>query len=140
MDGGFVRGRDAAPRPSADGPIPVGSLVILFTGWQELWDDPVAFLGGGGDGRHFPGLAPEAARWLLVDRSVAGIGIDTHGVDGGQDTQYRTNSVVLEHDAIVLENLTNLHQLPATGATIVIGVLRLAAGSGSPASVLAFVP
>jgi kynurenine formamidase len=37
----------------------------------------------------------------------------------------------------VLENLTNLDQLPPKDITLMIGILRLRGGSGSPASVLA---
>ncbi len=33
---------------------------------------------------------------------------------------------------IVLENLTNLEQLPPTGTSLVIGILCLKGGSGSP--------
>jgi kynurenine formamidase len=50
------------------------------------------------------------------------------------------NRLALEQPRIVLENLTNLDQLPPTGAVMVIGILRLKGGSGSPASVLALVP
>ena len=71
---------------------------------------------------------------------LSGVGIDTHGVDPGQDESYATNTQVLAQQGIVLENLTNLDDLPATGTTLVIGVLKLENGSGSPVSVLAFVP
>jgi kynurenine formamidase len=47
---------------------------------------------------------------------------------------------MLDQPRIVLENLTKLELLPPTGTTLVIGLLRLAGGSGSPASVLALVP
>lgn len=121
--------------------IPAGSLVVAFTGWQDRWTDPTAFFGEDADGGlHFPGFDGDATEWLLAERAIAGVGIDTHGVDPGQDEEYRTNTAVLAGNGVVLENLTNLDQVPATGATIVIGVLRLAGGSGSPASVLAFVP
>ena len=91
-------------------------------------------------GLHFPGFDGDTTRWLLAERHIAGVGIDTHGVDPGQDEEFSTNTAVLAGDGIVLENLTNLDQLPPTGATIAIGVLRLAGGFGSPVGVLAFVP
>jgi kynurenine formamidase len=77
---------------------------------------------------------------LLSQRQIAGVGIDTHGVDSGQDTTFATNLLVLEQPRIVLENLTNLDQLPAIGTILVIGVLRLLGGSGSPVAVLALLP
>lgn len=126
---------------SVHGQVPAGSLVLLYTGWQEKWTSPVAFFNqDAGGGLHFPGFAGPTTRFLLDHRGIAGAGIDTHGVDPGQDESYATNTQVLENNGIVLECLTNLDQLPPTGATLVLGVLRLKDGSGSPLSVMAFVP
>jgi len=123
------------------GTVPDGSVVLLDTGWASRWNDAAGFLNAGADGvLHFPGFSPELARVLIDERRVAGIGIDTHGVDGGRDQRFAVNALVLERRRLVLENLANLDQLPATGATLVIGLLRLRGGSGSPAAVLAFVP
>jgi kynurenine formamidase len=123
------------------GKVPAGSLALLHTGWQEKWDDPTAYLGDGGDGvLHFPGFGVQALGMLLTQRGSVGIGIDTHGVDGGRDTTFSINRKTLDRQRIVIENLRNLDQLPPLGATLVIGTLRLVGGSGSPASVLAFVP
>ncbi len=65
------------------------------------------------------------------------MGIDTHGVDSEQDNNLTTNCLVLAKQRIVLENLTNLEQLPPQGTTLVIGILRLRGGSGSTAAVMA---
>ncbi len=88
----------------------------------------------------FPGFAGETTKWLLEERKIRGVGIDTHGADPGLDTQYSTNIAVTKVKGVVLENLTNLDRMPATGATIVIGVPRLANGSGTPVAVTAFLP
>lgn len=127
------------------GRIPAGSVVLLFTGWQDKWDSPADYLGLTATGvepasRHFPGFGIAAARWLLAGRDVAGIGVDTAGVDGGRDDSFAVNRLLLAQPRIVLENLGNLHQLPPAGVTLVIGVLPLTGSSGSPASVLAFLP
>ena len=72
------------------------------------------------------------------------MGIDTHGLDGGyircQDQAFSINQLALNRPRIALENLANLDLLPPVGCTIVIGLLRLKDGAGSPASVIAFVP
>ena len=118
-----------------------GCVLLLYTGWQDKWDNPREFFGPDTEGvLHFPGFGIAAVRFLLEERGIAGIGIDTHGVDGGRDNTFAVNRLALEQPRIVLENLTNLDQLPATGAVMVIGILRLKGGSGSPASVLALVP
>lgn len=123
------------------GQIPAGTVVLLWTGWQAKWSDPVAFLNRDAQGNlHFPGFGGAAAQFLLQQRSIAGVGIDTHGVDPGADQTFVTNQQILQQQGIVLENLTNLDQLPPRGTTLVIGILRLQGGSGSPVSVLAFVP
>lgn len=118
-----------------------GSVVLLFTGWQSKWSDKAAFFNPDVSGElHFPGFGSEATQFLLSQRQIAGVGIDTHGVDSGQDITFATNRLVLEQPRIVLENLTNLDQLPAIGAILVVGVLRLKGGTGSPVGVLALLP
>ncbi|WP_077507343.1 cyclase family protein [Pseudomonas sp. A25(2017)] len=124
----------------AHGRIDQGSVVLFYTGWQALWDDPKRFINEDEKGPHFPGIGAATTKFLLEERHVAGVGIDTHGADPGQDTVYATNSQILAKDGIVLECLNNLDQLPAKGTTLVIGVLRLKEGSGSPVSVMAFIP
>ncbi|MCO5314659.1 MAG: cyclase family protein [Solirubrobacterales bacterium] len=124
-----------------NGEVPEGSVVLLDTGWSEKWDDPKAFFGFDAKGNmHFPGFGGDTTRFLLDQRKIAGVGIDTHGVDPSLDENYTTNTEVLRKNRIVLENLTNLDQLPATGSTIVIGALRLKGGSGTPAEVFGLVP
>ncbi|RCJ15181.1 cyclase [Nostoc sp. ATCC 43529] len=123
------------------GEIPADCVVILNTGWQKKWFDKNAFFNQDAEGiSHFPGFGSDAAQFLLEQRQIAGVGIDTHGVDPGQDSSFATNRLVLEQPRIVLENLTNLDQLPPLGTTLAIGILRLRGGSGCPVGVLAFVP
>ena len=129
---------DVAQWEGRHSPVPPSSLVLLSTGWQRYWDDPQRFFNAGGDGRmHTPGFGLEAARFLLEQRNAAGLGIDTHGVDAGADTGLSVSRMALARPALVLECLNNLHRLPPAGATVIVGRLPLAGGSGSPASVLA---
>jgi kynurenine formamidase len=123
------------------GQIAPGSVVLLFTGWQDNWQDEQAFLNPDAEGKlHFPSFGLEATQFLLAQRQIAGIGIDTHGVDSSLDETFAINRLVLAEPRIILENLTNLNQLPPTGTTLVVGILRLQDGSGSPVAVLALVP
>jgi kynurenine formamidase len=123
------------------GQIAPGSFVILFTGWEERWARPKAFINQDADGNlHFPGFAGDTTTWLLADRQISGVGIDTHGVDPGLDTSYATNTQIAEAHKIAIECMANLDQLPPTGTTLVLGPLGLRGGSGSPLSVMAFVP
>lgn len=123
------------------GLIPEGAVVLLYTGWQAKWGDAIAFFNRDVSGQaHFPGFGAEATHFLLEQRQIAGVGIDTHGVDPGYDLTFATNTQVLARSRLVLENLTNLDQIPPTGATLIIGILRLQNGSGSPAAVMALLP
>jgi kynurenine formamidase len=116
------------------------NLVLLYTGWQAKWDDEQAFFNRDDRGIcHFPGFGTAATQFLLEERSIAGIGTDTHGVDPGRDQSFAVNKLILEKQLIVLENLANLDLLPAAEFTLAIGIMRLLGGSGSPVSVLAFV-
>ena len=126
---------------SRHGGVPHGSLVLLLTGWSQYWTIPASYLGTDPDGElHFPGFRLEAASLLVNDRAVAGLGLDTAGLEPGVDGTLAVSRLVLSHPRIVLENLTNLHKLPPTGAVVVIGALKLEGGSGSPAAVTAFMP
>jgi kynurenine formamidase len=124
-----------------NGLIAPGSFVILFTGWEDKWDHPRAFINLDAHGNlDFPGFAGPTTKWLLAERQISGVGIDTHGVDPGLDTSYATNTQIAEAHKIAIECMANLDELPPTGSTLVLGPLRLRGGSGSPLSVMAFVP
>ncbi|ABC28412.1 predicted metal-dependent hydrolase [Hahella chejuensis KCTC 2396] len=123
------------------GVIPAGCIVLFYTGYQHFWKTPERFFNMDAQGvMHFPGLAAETAKYLLEERKVSGLGIDTHGVDPGFSVEHQVNCMTLAQSGIVLECLTNLDRLPPKGVTLAIGLLRLRGGSGSPVSVLAFIP
>ena len=131
---------DVTAWESRHGSIPADSIALLLTGWAERWPNPATYLGADANGGlHFPGFDPDAATLLLNERGVAGLGTDTAGVEPGNDITFSVSRLVLSQPRIILENLANLHQLPPTGALIVIGLLRLEDGSGSPAAVTALV-
>ena len=123
------------------GPFPEGSIALLFSGWSRKWHSPSAYLGTGEDGQlHFPGFGVDVASILIEDRRAAGLGTDTAGLEPGMDDSFSVSRLLLAQPRIALENLANLEQLPPTGSTILIGVLRLVGGSGSPAAVTALLP
>jgi kynurenine formamidase len=113
-----------------NGSIPSGALVLLVTGWDVRWGDSAAYLDLDSAGRsQAPSFGGEAAA-LLDKRGVLGLGIDAPGVAYAPATGYR----------LILENLTSLEQLPPTGATVVVGALKIQAAQTSPARVIALVP
>lgn len=123
------------------GPVPAGAVVALATGWERRWRDPDRYRNTGTDGvMHFPGYSPEVAEFLAAKRGVRALGIDTLSTDPGASTTFAQHKTFLAHGTYQIENLRNLDQVPATGATVIVGVLPIVDGSGGPARVLAIVP
>lgn len=132
---------DVQAYEKVNGVIPEHAMVIAFTGWQDRWNDPVAFFNqDANEVMHYPGISIEATEWLIKNRGLGGLGIDTHGVDPGSDETYATNTALLKNNRIHLENLAGLENMPAKGAWIVVGGVRNMNGSGSAATVLGFLP
>ena len=132
---------DVTEWESRHGQVPAGSIALLLTGWAERWSNPAHYLGADANGAlHFPGFSQDAAALLVNERGVAGLGTDTAGLEPGTDSTYTVSRLVLARPRIALENLANLHRLPPTGTMLVIGILRLTGGRGSPAAVTAFIP
>ncbi len=126
------------------GRIPDGAIVLLRTGWSSRWPDRKAYLGddtpGVATNLHFPAFGPEAATLLVSERHVSLIGLDTASVDIGQSRDFLVHRIVGAANVPGLENLTNLDQLPATGAFVMAMPMKIAQGSGAPARVIAFAP
>lgn len=119
------------------GRIPAGAGVLLCTGWDAFRDeDPGRYAG---DPLAFPGYGTDAAT-LLVERGVVGIGIDTLGVDAGYATDFDVHRITLPAGVWHLEGATGLAAVPPTGATLVVGALRLPGASGTPVRALALIP
>jgi kynurenine formamidase len=125
---------------AAHGRIPDGAAAFLRTGWEEFNRDPARYANAPGELR-FPGFGPDAARFLVDERDVAGLGVDTLGIDPGIATDFVVHRLISHPKGVWhLEGLTNLSQLPPLGAWVVVGVLKLTDGSGGPARVIALVP
>ncbi len=123
-----------------NGRIVDGAAILLRTGWEEFNTDLLRYAGTPGNLR-FPGFGVEAAKFLVSERNAAALGTDTLGIDTGAATSFPVHSQVSHPKGLWhLENLQNLKQLPPVGSWIVVGVLPLVGGSGSPARVIALVP
>ena len=121
-----------------NGRIMPGSLAVMNTGWHKKFHDPQAYVNQDEAGvLHFPGFSIAAAE-LLVERDVAGIGIDTLSLDPGNDLSFPVHKIILGAGKFQVENLNNLDALPATGAVAVIGVLPVKDASQAQARIFAF--
>jgi len=120
-------------------------MVLLRTGWSRYWPDRLKYLGTDARGAeavaqlHFPGLAPEAARWLVEHRGIKAIGIDTASIDHGQSTRFESHRALCAKNVPIFENVTNLDQLPPQGALVIALPMKIAGGSGGPLRIVAVV-
>lgn len=122
------------------GQIPARSLVILNTGWHQRFDTPEAYVNMDDENTmHFPGYHPDSAQ-VLIDRDIAGVGIDTLSLDYGASKSFGFHVGILKAGIYQIENLANLNALPATGATVMVGVLPVREGTQAQARVVAFMP
>jgi kynurenine formamidase len=122
------------------GPLGPRMIVLIRTGWGERWSEPARYRNADAKGvMHFPGVSPEASRYL-IDRGVRAIGIDTLSLDPGPSTTFAEHNQFLAAGGWHIENVAHLDQLPATGATLVVAPLPFRGGSGAPARVFAFLP
>lgn len=123
--------------------IPQGSIVLLQTGFSRFYPDKEKYLGTSERGEHavkelhFPGLSPDAAQWLVENRSITAIGIDTPSIDYGQSEYFKSHVILLSENIPAFENLTNLDLLPSTGFDIVALPMKIEGGSGAPLRIIA---
>jgi kynurenine formamidase len=128
------------------GEIPGDAMVLIRTGFSRRWPDAGRYLGTAERGAaavrnlHFPGLHPDAARWLVANRRIKAIGIDTASIDYGQSTLYESHRVLFERNLPAFENLTALERLPSRGAFVVALPMKIGGGSGAPLRAIAILP
>jgi len=128
------------------GRIQNGAIVLLDTGFARFWPSRKDYLGTelrgqeGVQALHFPGLHPEAAVWLVRERQVKAVGIDTASIDYGQSTKFETHVVLLSANVPVFENLANLDDLPDRGFDVIALPMKIAGGTGGPLRIIAIAP
>jgi len=117
------------------GALVTGDIVLFNFDWSAHWGlrpNGAQYL------RDWPGVAMDAAEYL-IEKSVAAIGVDTISPDTHE--AMRTNPIhplVLEKQVLIIENLTNLDQLPDFFLFVALP-LKIKGGSGSPVRAVAFV-
>ncbi len=126
-----------------NGQLPEGAIVLLRTGYGRHWGDRGQYLGTELTGPeavpelHFPGLAPAAAKWLVEERDVAAIGLDTPSIDHGQSTLFESHVTLFEAEIPAFENVANLDQLPDKDFLVVALPMKIEGGSGGPLRIIA---
>lgn len=122
-----------------NGRLPRGAAVLMHSGWEARVGSMQAFRNPDSSGvMHFPGFHPETVEFLLGERDVVGIGVDTLSLDFGASKDFKTHRVWLPRNRWGLEGLANLAKIPPSGALVFVGAPKVAEGSGGPSRVVAF--
>lgn len=141
----LVSTKDFQDWEAEHGQLAEGIIILVKTGHGQYWPDAEKYLGttekgpGAVPKLHFPGLDPEAATWLVENRKIKAIGLDTPSIDYGQSSDFMSHRILFKQNIPAFENVANLDKLPATGAYVVALPMKIKGGSGGPLRIAAFV-
>lgn len=129
------------------GKIPNGAWVIMDTGIDtKYYPDKKKVLGTDKTGEEaiaelsFPGFSVESAEFLIKERNITGVAIDTPSIDRGQSKDFKVHQILFAADKLALENIANLDKLPPSGAVLYAIPMLIKEGTGAPARVFAILP
>ena len=126
-----------------NGKIPDNTIVLLKTGYGKYWPDRIKYLGTDEKGAeavaklHFPGLHPDAASWLVKERHIKAVGIETASIDYGQSKLFKSHVILTENSIPIFENVANLEMLPDKDFTVIALPMKIKGGSGGPLRIIA---
>jgi kynurenine formamidase len=116
----------------------------MYSGWGQYWGDRKQYFGADEPGDvvnlHFPGFSKEAAEFLIKQRAVKAIGIDTPSIDHGPSRDFIVHQILGAANVPIFENIAALDRLPAKGATIYAIPMKIKGGSGAPLRIFAQLP
>lgn len=135
--------KDVQEWEKENGSIPTAAIVLFQTGFGRYYPNASKYLGTDKRGQeavkelHFPGLSAEAAAWLITNRKIKAVGIDTASIDFGQSQDFATHVALMTRNVPAFENIANLDRLPATGFTVIALPMKIKGGSGAPLRIIA---
>jgi kynurenine formamidase len=122
------------------GRIPKGACVAMNSGWADKVNTP-EFRNADANGvLHFPGFHVEAVEFLLEEREVNGIAVDTLSLDYGPSADFATHYRWLPANRWGMEAVANLDAVPPRGATLIVGSPMIAGATGGISRLIALVP
>ena len=123
------------------GPIPERGIVLLKTGWNRFWNSNVRYRNQDAQGKmHFPGYSAEAARWLVKERHVRGVGIDTLSIDHGPSKDFIVHHIINGAGRYGLENVAEIDRLPPRNFFLIVAPIKITSGTGGPTRLFAVMP
>ena len=131
-----VSGREPGPvgvgelEPHLD-KIRAGDIVFLYSNNGRHWGTEAYWTGWS-----YPDA--EASR-ALIDRGISAIGFDGPSADPVDSTTFDLHRIWLGAGRLIIENATNLDQLPER-TPVIVAPLKVRAANGAPVRIFAFVP
>lgn len=122
------------------GKIPDNVILLAFFGWGKHWPNKTMYLGTDLKNTsllHFPGIHPNASSWLVKNRKVKMVGIDTPSIDFGQSKMFKTHQILYAENIPGLENVAHMDKLPTKGFTVYAAPMFISGGSGGPCRIFA---
>jgi len=126
-----------------NGKIEKNTIILFKTGYGKYYPNRGDYFGTPKTGieaipeLHFPGIDPKTTSWLIKERAIKAIGLDTPSLDYGQSTDFKTHQVLMGSNKPGFENLANLDNLPATNVYVVALPMKIGRGSGAPLRIIA---
>ena len=129
------------------GNIPGCAWVIMYTGiGTRFYPDKKKVLGTDKTGNEavnflsFPGFSAESVKFLIKERNITGIGLDTPSIDYGKSKDFLVHQILCGANKLAIENIANLDKLPSVGAMLFAIPMQIKNGTGAPARVFAILP
>jgi len=105
-----------------------GNIVLVYSGGSRYW---------GTDAYWTSWCYPDAeAAQALIERDISAIGFDGPSADPVDTTTFDLHKVWLRAGRLILENLTNLDQVPER-TLLVVAPLKVRGANGAPARIYA---
>jgi kynurenine formamidase len=127
------------------GIIAKNSILLIDTGSNKFWPNRKEYMGTDERGQEavkklkFPGIHPDAAKFLATKRKIKAVGLDTPSIDFGGSKIFETHQILFEKNIPGFENVANLDKLPTKGFIIIALPMKIKGGSGGPLRIVAFI-
>jgi kynurenine formamidase len=116
-----------------NGRIAKGAIVLMHSGWGKYWGERKRYFGtdapGDTENLHFPGFSKEAAEFLVKQRAVKAVGLDTPSIDHGPSKDFIAHQIFGAANVPIFENIAEVDRLPAKGATIYAIPMKIKGGA-----------
>ena len=129
------------------GRIPRHAIVIMNSGWDRKYPNAEAVFGTSTPDDvntfNFPGWHIDACKFLLEERQVGVVGVDTPSTDPAQPTRdpygfnYPCHMYLQPAQVPLLEYVAHLDAVPEHGTTIFLWAIKSRDGSGGPTRIFA---